>query len=429
MPDSTAPKHIVFTTFGSFGDLHPYIAIALELQSRGHRATIATCAVYREKIESEDIGFHAVRPDLADLGPNDEVIRRVMDLRRGTEYVMREVIVGRARETYEDVSSILPSADLVVTHTLCFAAHLWIEKNPVPWVSTVLQPATLFSVYDPAVLAPAPGLSILRPLGPLFYRPLYAAIRKEVGRWMEPLRSLRAEIGLPSTDRNPFFEGQYSPECNLALFSELLGARQRDWPGNTVATGFPFYDKLDSVSGMPADLAEFLDRGEPPIVFTLGSTAVMNAGDFYVAGSAAAKRLGRRVVLLVGQDGRNVPPDLPPSTFACAYAPHSELFSRASLVVHQGGIGTTGQALRSGKPEIVVPYGQDQPDNAARVSRLGVGRSIPRAAFSVETAAREIGRVLKDGAYAFRASRIGERIRAENGASTAADEIESMLAA
>lgn len=43
---------IVLSTFGSFGDVHPYVAIALELKKRGHRPVIATSEGYREKMEA-----------------------------------------------------------------------------------------------------------------------------------------------------------------------------------------------------------------------------------------------------------------------------------------------------------------------------------------------------------------------------------------
>jgi len=87
-----------------------------------------------------------------------------------------------------------------------------------------------------------------------------------------------------------------------------------------------------------------------PLVFTLGSSAVVDAGPFYENSVAATKLLGRRAVLLVGKDPRNRPASLPDGVVAFAYAPYSELFPRAAAIVHQGGIGTTAQAMRSGRP-------------------------------------------------------------------------------
>src|SRR5262249_15866724 len=155
----------------------------------------------------------------------------------------------------------------------------------------------------------------------------------------------------------------------LALFSRLLGDKQLDWPPQTVITGFPFYDQ-DGDAGMPAELAAFLDAGPPPIVFTLGSSAVQDAGLFYEPTIAPARQLGRRAVLLVGKDSSNRPASLPEGMLAVDYAPFSELFPQAAAIVHQGGVGTTAQAMRSGRPMLVMPYAHDQPDNAARIVRL-----------------------------------------------------------
>src|SRR5262249_27726846 len=154
-----------------------------------------------------------------------------------------------------------------------------------------------FSVHDPPVLPPAPLLSKLRFLGPFLYGPMFRFIKWTARSWSEPWHRLRAEIGLTPTPDNPLFEGQHSPVLALALFSKLLAAPQPDWPGQTVVTGFPFYDQSGEAD-LPAALARFLDEGPPPIVFTLGSSAVRDAGLFYQHSAAAARLLDRRAVLL-----------------------------------------------------------------------------------------------------------------------------------
>src|SRR5262249_33644606 len=153
----------------------------------------------------------------------------------------------------------------------------------------------------PPVMAQAPWFARLQFLGPGFHRMLFGLGRWRVGRWCEPWHRLRADMGLSSTPDNPFFEGQHSPHLVLALFSNLLGDRQPDWPAQTVITGFTFFDQ-DHEQDMPAELSRFLDTGPPPIVFTLGSSAVYDAGRFYEESADAARRLGQRAILLVGKD-------------------------------------------------------------------------------------------------------------------------------
>ena len=186
---------------------------------------------------------------------------------------------------------------------------------------------------------------------------------------------MRHELGLPK-GANPLFDAKHSPHLVLALFSRVLGVEQKDWPPNTLITGFCFYDADAGNAALPTQLEEFLAAGDAPVVFTLGSAAVLAAGQFYEHSAQAAMRLGVRAVLLIGSDTRNRPEAaLPDSICVAEYAPYSALFPRASLVVHQGGVGTTAQCLRAGKPMLIMPYSHDQPDNARRMRRLKVGLS------------------------------------------------------
>ncbi len=130
------------------------------------------------------------------------------------------------------------------------------------------------------------------------------------------------------------------------------------------------------------ELLRFLDAGEPPIVFTLGSAAVWIADDFYAVSIAAARALGRRALLLAGENAADIRAHAPDGIGVFDYAPHSAVMPRAGVIVHQGGVGTTAQALRAGRPMLVVPFGQDQPDNARRVVGLGVARTIPEGRLS-----------------------------------------------
>jgi UDP:flavonoid glycosyltransferase YjiC (YdhE family) len=127
-------------------------------------------------------------------------------------------------------------------------------------------------------------------------------------------------------------------------------------------------------------------------------------------------------VLLLGRDPLNQPKQkLPPGVIAVPYAPHAAVFPRACVVVHQGGIGTTGEAMRAGRPMLVVPYSHDQPDHAARLTRLGVARAIPRERYNAAAAVRAIRALLDDVRYAVRASGIAVRIRSDSGTATPCD--------
>ncbi|HEY9126429.1 MAG TPA: glycosyltransferase, partial [Acidobacteriaceae bacterium] len=232
---------------------------------------------------------------------------------------------------------------------------------------------------------------------------------------------LRRELGLPMGP-NPIFDAKHSPNLVLALFSRSLGVEQKDWPARTLITGFCFYDADAGNAALPPHLEEFVAAGEPPVVFTLGSAAVLAAGDFYEQSARAAMRLGLRAVLLIGNDPRNKPKTpLPASICVAEYAPYSALFPRAKLVVHQGGVGTTAQCLRAGRPMLMMPYSHDQPDNARRMKRLGVARVIQRASYKPWRVARAIRAVLEDSDYEQNAQTAARALAKEDGVNTACD--------
>jgi UDP:flavonoid glycosyltransferase YjiC (YdhE family) len=246
--------------------------------------------------------------------------------------------------------------------------------------------------------------------------------------WWAPLRELRRELGLPPAD-SPLFAGKYSPQLNLALFAPLLQPPQPDWPAHTLQPGFCFFDEEETGSAaappLPSAVASFLAAGPPPIVFTLGSAAVQLAGDFYRHSARAAHQLGRRALLLLGPNPP--PPDLPPSVLAWDYLPYSRIFPHAAAVVHQGGIGTTGQALRAGRPMLVVPFAHDQFDNAARVVRLGAARTLARHRYGAASAASALAALLDSPQPAEIAAALGARLRPETGVAAACDALERVL--
>lgn len=178
---------------------------------------------------------------------------------------------------------------------------------------------------------------------------------------------------------------------------------------------------------MSRELSDFLDSGPPPIVFTLGSSAVWVARDFYSESIRAAQALKRRAVLLLG-DERNHPESLPKDVIAVDYAPYSSLFPRACAVVHHGGVGTTSHGLRGGSPTLIVPFAFDQPDNAEHARRLGTSRTLYRDKYNAASATRELGTMLSDSLYTQRATYVRQRLQQENGPGYAADLIEQTLA-
>lgn len=413
-------RRVFIATTGSLGDLHPYLAIGLDLRSHGTTVTIATNNYYRTKVERTGLEFAPMGPHVPPV--NSEAMQRAMDLKKGPEYLLRHIMYPGVPAAYAEVINALQRADVIVTHPIAFAAQIAAEKTGLPWISAVPSPTVFFSRFDPPVLAPYPFLAKLRPLGPNVNGLIFRLARARTRHWMAPLIRFRASLGLAS-GKDPVFEGQHSPQRVLALFSRLIAEPQPDWPPQTVITGFVFYDQADHGQGLDPDLERFLDSGPAPVVFTLGSAAVQHAGTFYRESLAAVRHLGCRAVLLAGDN--SIPEPLPIGTAVFPYAPFSKILPRASVVVHPGGIGTTAQTLAAGRPMVVVPYAYDQPDNAARVKRLGVARVIRRKDYNAQRLTAEVHRLLSDASYSAAAQDLSRRMAEEDGLRSACDTIEN----
>jgi UDP:flavonoid glycosyltransferase YjiC (YdhE family) len=415
------PKRILFATIGSLGDLHPCLALASELGLRGHEATIASTEYYRAKVEGLGIAFRAIRPD---WDPTDgEMIRQCEDLKRGAEILFRRFILPHLGNTYADLTQAARNADLMVAGELNYAAPLVAEKLGLRWVSAILSPASFFSAHDPSVMVNVPWLMQVRKTGWRGYRAVFNLGRLGTRHWWEPVRRLRMEQGLrPSCD--PLFRDKFSSELVLAMFSRLLAAAQPDWPVQTVQTGFVPFDGVGKVGEDDARLTAFLSNGDAPIVFTQGSTAVHAPGDFYEVSAEAARRIGRRALLL----GTTSTGDRSDQVLSLPYAPYSRVFGRGAVNVHQGGSGTVGEALRAGRPQLIVPFGWDQPDNAARVERLGVGLHVPRNAYTVSSSTAALEKLLREARFSKEAERVGAAVQEDNGLKAACDAIEAVLA-
>jgi UDP:flavonoid glycosyltransferase YjiC (YdhE family) len=416
---------IVLATFGSLGDLHPMLALAIELRRRGHEIVVNTLEVYREKIDLLEFEFFPLRPD---LNPEEdrELARELMDAKKGSEKLLREILLPNVRAMYEDLSEAVKDADLLVSGEVVFAAKPFIEKSGIKWISTSLAPASFLSVYDPFLPPTAIWLRHFRFLPVGFHRIIFGMARHMVHSWSGDFRAFRRELGLDENS-NPLFDGKFSGQLHLAMFSKVLGKPQPDWHSPTLQCGFCFYDGQNDLGKMPARLAEFLDAGEAPIVFTLGSAAVMDARDFFEQSAEAARILKRRAVLLYGVFNEPPKTTLDENIVAFDYAPYSMVFPKAASVVHQGGVGTTAQVLRAGVPHLFMPYSHDQPDNAARCERIGAARVISRDKYTAQNAASELRKLLSDLSYKSNALEAKRIVDAERGTETACDAIEEML--
>ena len=416
-------KRIVLATFGSPGDLRPFLAIGRELHNRGHDIVVATSAIYLDRVTSAGLGFAPVRPNRRPGQQDPDFFDRLLRDRQPPAAIFREMFLPSLRDSLTDMIAAVQGADGIVAHTLAASGRLAADVTGTPWVSAVMQPMGYFSAFEPPVIGPPGIMAVLRRAGPGPTRQVLRVARWVSDGWAGEWRDLRAELDLPPSDDHPLWEGQHAPARSLGLFPRLLGLPQPDWPAQARVTGYPFFGAPGET--LDPDLASFLAEGEAPVVFTLGTTAVNDPGPFYDVSLEAARTSGRRAVLLgvsreqIGSLGGIV--------FAAPYAPHRLLFPHAAAIVHQGGIGTLSEALRAGKPMLIMPYAHDQADNAWRASRLGVACVLPRWRYRPAAVRHALGTIIDDGATAAACQVVARRMARESGVERAADMIENVF--
>jgi rhamnosyltransferase subunit B len=425
----TRNASIVLSTHGSLGDLHPLMALALALKARGADAVIASHGNFRSKVEAAGLPFLDYGPSYddyrRDLGITQaELVRRMS---RDHAFMLKELVAPYLTRAVDDLMGAVAQSDIVVGSCYAYGAHIAACLNDKPYAAVALQPAVLLSAYDPPHLKNA--FFALQPrsaVGRTRNRIIKAIGTMQLAPGLLPIRKAYLDYGLPPQDG---IAGIVSSQT-MALYSDLIGDIQPDFPPNTQILGFPFFD---SESGCKAslrpDLEAFLNAGDAPVVFSLGSVAIFDSERFYREAIKACKALKARCVILAGDNSPLMNEDFGPSVFVTPYAPHSLLFPRSKVLVHHGGIGSTAQALKSGRPQLITPVFADQFDNALRMMRLGCGLSLDFNDWTHERATQLLGRIINTPNLAENAASVAPLIAAENGAERAADIILEDIAA
>jgi UDP:flavonoid glycosyltransferase YjiC (YdhE family) len=423
---------ILMTTLGSLGDIHPLMAIGLELKKLGHDVVIASSDRHGERVLESGLGFAEIPPKFPEKAEHTRLMKRWMDPKHGTDRVMREFVMPSLRQMHAALEPLVSQADLVILHPFTITAGFWAEKFGKPWAAIPYMPMAFASEAEPPVVGQLMHPERLQWFGTKYpLRWLFRFAKWVNGRGWQGFSQLRREMGQPEIQGHPYFD-YYMKDASLvlAVFSETLGQRMPDWPKQTIQTGFAFFDRDDQElhDEATSKLTDFFAAGSPPLIFSLGSTGVYTADDFYIQAWEVAKRLGQRALLLVGPDeGVQLPQNTGPDCLIVKYAPHAQVFPQASVVIHHGGVNTTGQALRSGRPQLVVPLAHDQFDNAARMVRRGFGLTLPKAQFTADRATHLIRQLLTENSFKANAEAAAEVVRSEPGAAGAAEVIHQFL--
>jgi rhamnosyltransferase subunit B len=374
---------------GSVGDVNPYLGIGRELVRRGHSVTVVTSRSFAPMVERAGLAFLALQgvADFEQFAGNPDIWR----FTKGWKLALQWGAVGPMRTLYRAIAErYVPGETVVAGPGMAFGARLAHEKLGVPLATLHLEPDKIRSTYCTAVMPPPLVLSDWVPRVSKRCQ-LWIADRFFVDPCVGPrLNAFRGELGLPPV-RRVVADWWHSPQRVIGLFPAWYAPPQPDWPRQTVLTDFPLWD-FQSVAPVSPEVQEFLAAGEPPVLFTAGSGHRF-AGPFFQAALECCRRLGCRGILITKYRDQ-VPRDLPAGVRCFAYVPFGYLLRRSAAMVSHGGVGTTSIGMAAGIPQVLVPMSFNQPDDAARVARLGCGIALRRGTFCGRAMARSIERLL-----------------------------------
>lgn len=408
---------------GSHGDVHPFVGLGVTLAARGRDVTMIVTEPFQPLVERCGL------PSIV-LGSTEEfdALANHPDLwhpLRGPSYVARHGILPGMRRQFELIRSLhRPGETFLIGSALGFGVRFAHETLGIPMVSVHLQPQMFWSEHR----SPQLNRHVLmqdwvpRPLKRLQFR---LGVKLFLDRvLLKEVNAYRRELGL-SPIANAM-EAMHSPQRIIGMFPDWFAPPQPDWPPQAVLTGFPLWDEA-GVTAVAPELDDFLSAGAPPVVFTPGS-AMVNDRPFFEAAVESCRRMGRRGLLLTRHFAQ-APSSLPEGVKLFSYAPFSQILRRCAALVHHGGIGTTAQALAAGIPQLVRPLSHDQPDNASRVKRLGVGDTLWPKQFTAPRASKMLERLLSSTEVAAACRSVSQRFEGVDGLGAAADCVEREIEA
>lgn len=357
--------HVTIVTFGSRGDVQPFLHLAIAFQSAGYSVRLCAHKMFSELVAGQGVAFAAFGGTNPQASQKEDYQKRPKTklgvlwriLRRSTRPEWEEL---------EQLEDFVANSDLVICNHLADRTYHVTEKLGIPCAFAYLHPTHPTRSF----------VSTLSPEGRTFGRPLNLLIQLALRHvywiknrtWINEWRTQR--LGLkPVSWLGPFRE-QYRKRLPYIFgFSDALIPKINDWPDWYLISGYWFHPKpfTDPIS---PQLKRFVESGKKPVVIAFGSVASSEMPRILEQTVAAIRSLGERAVVVTGWGDHSLG-----STGEVLVTPsvsYEWLFPRALAVIHAGGSGTVAEVTRAGVPSIPVPFAAEQKFWSYRLWRLGV---------------------------------------------------------
>lgn len=417
---------IVLTTFGSAGDLNPFLATALGLRARGHEVIFAVEENFHPTVREAGFEVRHLTGDAATaLAPYAKQMFGSSNPLVSVKALLDHYILPTLPQKVKELRAACDDADLLVSSASHIAGSIVADLSGIPWASLVLSPSVLPSAYIenlPIPFALPPHLQRLTTrlswsIGSLLFRRIADA----------PINRLRASFGLPPR-HNQFWLGGLSSRLICLACSPIFQPPAPDWPTSVRVTGFAFWDTPSSWHPASA-LQAFLEGDTPIIAITAGSVAnsfASSFAQFYRTSISAIRAVGARA-LIIGATPDHLTSPHESDVLTIPFAPYSHIFPRCAAAIHHGGIGTAAQCLRYGVPSLVVPWGLDQFYTGGRLIHLDAGSMLLNRRYTVERATHTLRTLLDEPRYRQSTQSLAAKLSREDGVTTLCDTLVSHL--
>ena len=397
---------ITILTYGSRGDVQPFLPLSISLMNTGHFVRLAAPSRFKDFVEQHGIDFVPLAGDPEDLS------RRLNNAGQNFIKLLRELMdhaVEIGADVWRQTEEACQNADLILhtfTHTV--GAHTLAREKNIPDIHI-----QTFPMFTPTGDYPNVTLPDLRSRS---LNRLTHKLSAKITWWSSRIgfEQVRRRTGLPNRKLSwPFDDDPLRHRTPiLCAWSPSVLPASSDWLTRTHVTGYYFFPPNTSYQP-PAELLSFLEKGEPPVCVSFGSMINRDPERIDRIVRESLQQTGNRGILLSGW-GR-VQDRTSNDLLYLEGAPHDWLLPRCKQVIHHGGAGTTAAGLRAGIPTIVIPFMGDQTFWGGRVHAIDAGpKPILVKDLSVEKLTRALAQA-KSEAVLKCAEAVGRQIQNEDG--------------
>ena len=410
---------ILINSFGTRGDIQPYIALARGLKAADYDVAFCTSEGYKQDIEKHDIQYLYMKNEMLELTQHlletDSLSERFSTAKK---------IGGAVRGVMDDEWAAAEAfqPDSLIYHPKCLGSYHVAEKLGIPAILSIPLP-----FYTPTSEFAVPFVARnLRFLNRFSFNAIITASNAGYAGSVNDFR--KKVLSLPPIGRftNLLKRSDGRDVSILYPISPHVVPVPADYPPHVHMTGYWFLDEENTWQPEP-ELVEFLEAGAKPIYVGFGSMSAVNSKKRTQEVIDGIRKSGQRAVFASGWSNLEQF-DFPDTIYPLNSVSHTWLFPQVAAVIHHGGAGTAAAGLRAGKPTLICPFLGDQPFWGKRVYDLGVGaKPIPQSKLRADNLAQAINTMLTDSAMQERASVLGEKIRSEDGIACAEQGIRAIL--